>query len=94
MLDQLLRERLSQNEYRVYNACLILIGLWIAYGLFDNSGLPGLFTQIQANFLFNGSYYPLMSFIISFALVVLALGGLFLLYARMRGENGNVNEEA
>lgn len=83
MLDKLLRERLSQNEYRAYNALLILTALWLLYGMFDHSGLPGWLEYIQANYLLDGRYYPMLSFIVSFALMIFLLGGLFLLYARI-----------
>lgn len=84
MLDKLLRERLSQNEYWAYNALLILAALWLFYGMFDHSGLPGWLEYIQATYLFDGRYYPMLSFIISFALVLLPLGSLFLLYAKIK----------
>jgi hypothetical protein len=88
MLDQLLRERLSKNEYRVYNAFLILSGLWLLYGMIDESGLPGLLMRFQANYLFGGRFYPFLTFIISFALVLFLIGGLFLLYAKFRAPKG------
>jgi hypothetical protein len=89
MLDKYLRECLSQNEYRAYNALLIIAGLWLLYGMFDHSGLPGWLEYIQANYLLDGRYYPTLSFLISFVLVLFVVGGLFLLYAKIRGPKHN-----
>jgi hypothetical protein len=89
MLDKLLRERLSKNEYRTYNVFLVLAGLWVLYGMFDESGLPGWLGYIQATYLFDGRYYPMLTFILSFLLILLPLGGLFLLYAKIRGLRGD-----
>jgi hypothetical protein len=93
MLDKLLRERLSQNEYRAYNALLILTALWLLYGMFDHSGLPGWLEYIQATYLFDGRYYPMLSFIVSFAFVLLPLGGIFLIYAKIKSPEVNEDPE-
>jgi len=84
MLDKLLRTRLSKNEYRAYNALLVLVALWLLYGMLDHSGLPGWLEYIQATYLLNGRYYPMLSFLLSFVLVIFALGGAFLLYAKVK----------
>ena len=82
-MDEYLRQNLSKNGYRAFQITLLPIALWVLYGTFDQSGIPGWLSRLQANYLFSGNHYPMLSFLFAMVVFALLLAALFLLFSRM-----------
>lgn len=76
MINRLLSERLTKNEYLTYQALVALVAIWIFYCRFYQSGPVDWLDTVQARYLLDGDYYPVLSLVVGLALFLIPISGL------------------